>query len=133
MIPPYNIPQNKFGLEILYDDNKVKIEQLEIIHPFYIRELYIPNKGRMLFNEIIFCTEYERITFVIELEFEKNKNEISNLNNEYYFDKNNINSNIIDENNNIIIDNNNNNNNNNYSHEIENLKKKKIKLIFEYW
>ena len=133
IIPPYNIPQNKFGLEILYDDNKIKIEQLEIIHPFYIRELYIPNKGRMLFNEIIFCTEYERITFVIELEFEKNKNEISNLNNEYYFDKNNINSNIIDENNNIIIDNNNNNNNNNYSNEIENLKKKKIKLIFEYW
>ena len=130
MIPPYNIPQNKFGLEILYDDNKVKIEQLEIIHPFYIRELYIPNKGDMLFNEIIFCTEYERITFVIELEFEKKKNEISNLKFNLVMiiiiDKNNINSNNIDENNEYDNDKSLINNYNNYSDEIENLKKKKL-------
>ena len=138
MTPPYNIPQNKFEFQLLYDDNKVKIEQLEIIHPFYIRELYIPNKRRLLFNEILFCSEYERITFVIEIEFEKKKNEIpnsedSNLSNDYYnIDKSIINSNNIEENNEYenksII-----HNYNNYTEDIETLQKSKIKLIFEYW
>ena len=138
MTPPYNIPQNKFEFKLLYDDNKVKIEQLEIIHPFYIRELYIPNKRRLLFNEIVFCTEYERITFVIEIEFEKKKNENSNyedsnlINDYYYTDKSIINSNNIEENNEYenksLI-----HNYNYYSEEIDNFKKTKIKLIFEYW
>ena len=75
--PHFNIPQNKFDFEFLYDDNKIKIEQYEIIHPFFIRELYIPNKRCMLFNEILFSIECDIITFEIQLEFEKNKSEKS--------------------------------------------------------
>ena len=96
IIPPYNIEQNEFTIDVLSyqheeklldvsntntaipgEDNKpqCKIEQIEQITPYEITDKYIPNKHFILFKEYLFCGENIYCTLNITMKRMRKKEE----------------------------------------------------------
>ena len=89
IIPPGNIPEKSFDYIILYDNPNINIEIYDNIYPFYIRQKYIPNKHHIVFNELLFPSDFISTTLDVSLEYRPNDENKSNEN---------INNNFIDEN-----------------------------------
>ena len=80
LVPPYNIPENKINFTLLYNNPNIITEQINLIHPYYIKEKFIPNKYSIVFEEILFSTEIESATLDISIEYRPKINEENSLN-----------------------------------------------------
>ena len=65
--PRYTLKENTIGIEVMYSNKNYKIEQIENVDFFEIKEDYVHNRHNILFKEIIYSSDRVQASLDIEL------------------------------------------------------------------